>query len=357
MRQRITLMLMMTMAASMAAPLMGQNEPNRARPADPNSNKQLNEATVSSPWLWDAQLVMNAYVNAMVKAYNLTDKQAEYTRELMNQRVKQFLKDYEKDARTLMGEWFEYKAKQELPSPQAAKDFARRAQPLLPILRQEIIEGNMQWRRILNEDQLKKHDKDLEALNATFDNFDKVMTRWSNGDIRPTDVGLPQRNKPFLITKAEDMMGSYVKAFIVRYNLDEGQKRTAESILREARQEVSRYRDSHKDEFSEIDAKLKDLIASNPQGDDEVKRAKEEGRKLTERKAELEKPLNEELFARFKERLETIPTADQRAADEARQKSLNERLTQIRKRAATMPATTRPATTQPAGDTPKAAND
>lgn len=354
MRPRVTLMLMMTLAAVTTAPLMGQNEPNRVRPADQNGTKQLNDATVTSPWLWDAQVVMNAYVNAMAKAYNLTDKQAEYTRELMNQRVKQFLKDYEKDARTLMGEWFEYRARQELPSAQAAKDFARRAQPLIPILRQEIIEGNMQWRRILNEEQLKKHDKDLEALNATFDNFDKVMTRWSNGDIRPTDVGLPQRNRPFFVTKVEDAMGSYVKAFILRYNLDEGQKRTAESILREARQEVSRYRDSHKDEFAEIDAKLKEVTASNPQGDDEVKRIKEEGRKLTERKAELEKPLNEELFARFKERLETIPTADQRATYEAKQKALLEQAERSRKRATTLPAATRPAGTQPAGAAPSA---
>ena len=350
MRQPGSLILVMVIA-SMTSAVLGQAGPSRTKTDTKDAAKQLNDAASGSPWMWDAQTVLNAYVRAMAQAYNLTDKQEEYTRELMNQRVKQFLQDYEKDSRTLLGEYMEYRMRGEVPSAQAAQDFARRAQPLLPILRQEIIDGNMQWRRILNEDQLKKHDKDLESLNQTFDNFDKIMTRWSNGDVRPADVGVPQRNRPFSVTKVEDAMGTYVKNFIVRYNLNEGQIQTANSILREAREEASRYRDSHKEEFALLDTKQKELAASDPKGDEEVKRVKEEGRKLTEKKAELEKPLNEELFARFKERLETIPTTDQRAAYAARQQALKDRLAKLRTQAtSTMPASSRPTSTQPAGD-------
>jgi hypothetical protein len=345
MRRLRFLILAMAMTAG---PLMGQDTPARTKTNEKDATKQWNDATQASPWLWDAQLMINTYVRAMGQAYNLTDKQEEYTRELMNQRVKQFLKDYEKEARTLMGEYFEYRTRAEMPSPQAAREFAQRAQPLLPILRQEIIDGNMQWRRILNEEQLKRHDKDLEGLNQQFDVFDKMMTRWEKGDVRQTDVGIPQRNRPFSVTKVEDAMGTYVKNFIARYGLDDGQSQTANSILREAREEATRYRDSHKEEFAEMDAKQKTLAASDPKGDEEVKRIKEEGRKLTERKAELEKPLNEELFARFKERLETIPTADQRATYEARQKAIKDRLAMLRSRTATtLPAATRPASTRP----------
>jgi hypothetical protein len=353
MRKCVSLVLAAAVGAAMlAGPLFGQNEPNPPKAEPKDAKQQWDEATQASPWFWNAQLMINAYVRAMSQAYKLTDKQEEYTRELMNKRVKQFLKDYEKDSRTLLSEYFEYRMSGEVPSAQAAKEFAKRAQPLVPIIRQEIIDGNMQWRRILNEEQIKLHDRDLEIINRQFDTFDKMMTRWSDGDVRPLDVGIQQRNRPFAVRKIEDAMGDYVRNFIARYNLDESQQQTAQSILREAREEATRYRDSHKDEFTELAAKQKDLTASNPKTEEDVKRAKEEGRKLTERQAELEKPLTEELFSRFKDRLEKIPTTDQRAAYEARQTAIKERLAVLRAKATTMPTTTRPATTRPATSRP-----
>ena len=64
----------------------------------------------------------------------------------------------------------------------------------------------------------------------------------------------------------------------------------------------------------------------------------------------MNKPLNEDLFARFKEHLETIPTADQRAAYEAKQAALREKIAKLRSRmiSTTRPAATRPADTRPA---------
>lgn len=356
MRKLASLVLATAVAVVAAGPLFGQNEPNPPKSEKKDARQQWDEATKDSPWFWNAQLMINAYVGAMSQAYKLTDKQEEYTRELMNKRVKQFLKDYEKDARTLMTEYFEYRMKGEVPSVQAAQEFARRAQPLVPIIRQEIIDGNMQWRRILNEEQRKQHDRDLEIMNLQFDGFDKMMTRWSNGDIRPQDVGIQQRNRPFQVRKVEDAMGDYVRNFIARFDLNEGQQQTAQSILREAREEAARYRDSHKEEFAQLTAKQKELTASDPKSEAEVKQAKQDGRKLTERQAELEKPLNEDLFNRFKERLETIPTADQRAAYDARQAAIKERLAKLRARATTAPATTRPAATHPAAMEPTGAD-
>jgi predicted nuclease with TOPRIM domain len=172
--------------------------------------------------------------------------------------------------------------------------------------------------------------------------------------VHPTDVGIRERNPARNVIKVEDAMGYYVRNFINQYNLDQGQRETAYSILREAREEAGRYRESHKAEFAELEARQKELAASNPDKEEDLKRIKEEGRKLTERRAELEKPLTEELFARFKERLDTIPTADQRAAYEARQTALKERLAKLRQsaRTATLPAGvgTRPAGTQPADE-------
>ena len=175
------------------------------------------------------QTVIDQYVKAMAQNYKLTDKQEEYTRELLNQRVKQFLKDYEKDVRTLLGEYIDYRARGEVPSPEEAKDFARRAQPLIAVIRQEVLDGNMQWRHILNEDQLKMHDRDLELLHQQLDFYEQSMDRWAEGRVGPRDLGLPDRNRPMNVTRIEDTLGIYLKNFIARYNLDEGQQQTAKS--------------------------------------------------------------------------------------------------------------------------------
>src|SRR5690554_1679834 len=69
----------------------------------------LRNATRNSPLFWDVQTVIDEYVRVMAGHYDLSDTQLEYTRQLMNTRVKQFLKDYEKDVRILMGEYQEYR--------------------------------------------------------------------------------------------------------------------------------------------------------------------------------------------------------------------------------------------------------
>lgn len=305
--------------------------------------QKLRDATRSTPLMWDVQTVIDGYIENMVRIYDLSEKQEAYTRELLTQRVKQFLRDYEKDARVLFGEYFEYQSRGEMPSAEAAKEFARRAKPLADAIRQEIMEGNMQWRRILNEQQLKQHDKDLDLMKRQFDAYDKMMTRWSDGQILPSDVGIRQRqiarSVPF-----EDAMEHYVRSFIARYELDKGQQETARSILREAQEEVSRYREAHKTEFEQIAAQLKELTASDPKNDIEAtKRLQAEGRKLTARQAELEKPLHDTVFNRLKTRLEDVPTSDQKARYKARQDALMER---IRKSTTSQPArgSTQPAT-------------
>lgn len=322
---------------------LGQNAPPANGAGNRSAAERLRDATRNSPLFWDVSQVIDGYVKTMARYYNLTEKQEQYTRELMNQRVKQFLKDYEKDVRTLFGEYYEYQLRQQKPTPEAAKDFARRAAPLMEAIRGEIMDGNMQWRRILNEEQLKKHDRDLDLMKQTFDRVEDTFKRWGEGDVRDSDVGIRESTGPRGVMRGEDAMEHYVRNFIAMYNLDDGQKQTAASILREIREEAARYREANKDRLSSIDARFKELAATNPKDDpEEQKRIKEEGRKLDRERIELEKPINEELFNRLKKRLEDIPTADQRNAYKARMDALRARL-EKRRAAMSQPATTRPA--------------
>ena len=83
---------------------------------------------------------------------------------------------------------------------------------------------------------------------------------------RPRHLGLPDRNRPMNVTRIEDTLGIYLKNFIARYNLDEGQQQTAKSILRESREEATGYRESHKQEFAELEANKRSWRPAIPRG-------------------------------------------------------------------------------------------
>jgi len=328
-----------------------QSRPADNKPGLAETAQKLRDAARKSPLIWDVQTFLDGYIAHMARYYDLNEKQEQYTRELLTQRVKQFLKEYEKDARLLFAEYYDYQVRGEMPTPEAAREFARRAIPLADAIRREIMEGNMQWRKILNEEQLKKHDTDLELMNRQFEAYNVMMQRWADGRVQPSDVGIRETVVPRSIN-LEDAMTYYVRNFISRFDLDKGQQETAQSVLREAKEEARRYREAHKDEFEEIDRQLKVLTASEPKNDlEELKRVQAEGRKLTARKAELERPLSTDVFNRLKARLDDIPTADQRARHNARQEAL---LARLRGQGSTRPAgATRPAVpaTHPAGET------
>ena len=74
-------------------------------------------AISGSPLFWNIDKVLDLYVGHVTRYYNLNDAQEIYTRKLLTSKVKRFLKDYEKDVRSLAGEMLDYQFKRELPPP------------------------------------------------------------------------------------------------------------------------------------------------------------------------------------------------------------------------------------------------
>jgi hypothetical protein len=301
-----------------------------------------------SPLTWQVEPILDRYVAHVGRYYNLTPDQEEYTRQLLNQRVKRFLDSYEEDLRSLLAEYTAYQVNRELPSPEAAKDLARRAGPLVAAIKKEILDGNMQWREILDEEQRKLHDRDLELMDKQFETFEDRMQRWSEGKPEPQD--LPGRRgatpEPGSVRKPEDVWAYRVRTFIRDYNLDPGQQETAHSILRELREEAQRYREKHQEEFDELETKFREISQSTPKTDPEDRmKAQEQIRQYKERLNELEKPNVEGLRKQLLNRLEKIPTEDQRRRRHEHHEKLHAR---SRSNNRTDSGTTRPAMTRPA---------
>lgn len=289
---------------------------------DPSGNTQ---GADNNPMGWQVDSLMKHAVNQIARQYNLDEKQQEYTQKLMTQRVKAFLQNNERDLRILFSEWWDYQLGGQTPPPEAAKDFARRAAPLFAAMHAEIVDGNLKWREILNDDQRKLHDRDLEGIDKAFEQYDKQFQRWGRGEFQPGDFGSRVSSQPRPIMKSEDAWQYYVRHFIQDYRLDEGQQQSAYSALRRMREEAAAYRDAHKQEFAELEAKYSKLAEAAPKTDpEELEKAKRARKELDGRRERLEREISTNMFERLKKELDGIPRADQRKAFEQRQVNLKE---------------------------------
>ncbi len=316
---------------------------------------QPERRSVARQSFWNPEMMMDLYVRVLTRQYNLTPDQEEYTRKLLTKRVREFLKVHETDLRTLMYEMLEFQQKRQLPPAETARQWAEMGKPIFRDARKAILDGNKEWREVLDEKQRARHDQDLELLNRQFKIMEERLDRWGRGDIQPADFRPAGSNPsqiggepPWTDAKPEDTWEMYLRSFAVRYNLDAAQKETAQSVLRECRERCAAYREKHKAEFDEFEAKMKELRESRSKEGADKETLAAAARTLDElraKKVELEKPISQGIFSEFKRRLDQIPTKDQRAAyeqrEQARREALRER--QDDKKASELPTSTRPA--------------
>ena len=276
------------------------------------------------PLMWSVESILDSYVSQMTRYYNLTDDQREYTRQLLTQRVKRFLSQYETDVRSLFTEYWYLQSRGEAPTVEEAKDLARRGGPLISAIKKEILDGNQKWREILDENQRKIHDRDLEQMGKTFDDLQERVERWSKGDVRPTDVGksgVSRRPRPVPSRtpgSSESIRSSSSTS------LDAGQQETARSIMRELREEASRYREEISGQVHRPERQAQgDLRAPKPRPiPKRRRRLQRTSRRSPRRLNTLERPIREDLFKQLLVRLERIPTEDQRRVRKERQERL-----------------------------------
>lgn len=300
-----------------------------------------------SPLGWDIDPIMELYVSSISRHYNLDESQRRYTQALLTRRVKGFLQDYEKDVRDVMAEFMNYQIGQRIPPPEVAKEFAQRAEPLIEAMKHEIYEGNRIWRQVLNEQQKQIHDRDLKQMDQFFENINKQLDNWSQGKVEPLNqTGRPTVSRPQMLNP-EDAWDYYVNSFVYRYGLDQGQRETAFSILRELKDEARRLRETRAPDFERIENQRKELNEQLTKQDSAnlVEQYQKKMLELNADKQKLEVPIRG-LFDKLKARLETIPNADQRRAYNMRMADLK-KFVEERRSSETQPA----AETQPASET------
>jgi len=301
--------------------------------------------TAGPAWSWNIEGVLDWYVGHVTRYYNLTEAQETYTRGLLTSRTKSFLQDYEKDVRSIAGDIIDYQRRRQLPPPEIAMEWAKNGTPLFKAIRKEILDGNELWRKVLDDDQRRQHDRDMEEMKKNFDTFEQTLKRWSRGEVSSKDFGWKDIGKKPPSIPPEDAWTFFVRKFIRDYNLNPSQSESAYSVLRIMQKRAGAYREKYKNEFDRTKNRLSELHGTKPQADpDALEAYQNEIRKLNKRQADLIKPISK-MFPELKHELEKIPTSEQRKAYEAPRKKL--RALYGPKKPATKPAQSQPVTSKP----------
>lgn len=282
----------------------------------------------NDPMLWNVDRMMEDAVQQISKRYNLNSEQEKYTRLMLTQRVRAFLKDHEADVRSLLKEQLDWKLRFKDATSVSMQNWALRAGPLYEKAMQAILDGNKEWGEILSDEQRKIHVGDLNQMNVNFDNVRVMLRRWEEGKGDPREVGSPSQpdksgdkgeTRPpppppptWQERKIEDMWETYVIRFIQIYGLDEKQANAAHSIKRETQGEAAKYRESKKADFDAMFA----MGGSDP-------RKPANSEEIRKRKQALERPIRE-MFGKMTGRLDGLLSQAQRESAKPEDKDLLE---------------------------------
>lgn len=312
-------------------------KPKIADPAKSNSTQPAAQAPTAKthpndPMLWDAEQMMEEAVQQISARYKLTAPQEDYTRLLLKKRVREFLDQYESEVRELLQESIDIRLGRKDSDPAALMKWAIRAMPVYDAAKNAILDGNNEWRAILDEEQIKTHDLDLRLMAANFEGVTGTLRQWEKGEGRLAVAGgsaggAAQQSGgitgPGALARRpeiEDSWIAYVERFINVYKLDDAKRIAArEKIHKEQLEKAKQYREANKEKFRKIDEEREKIGPEHP-----VEVRMRMIRETDQKRRDLEAPIHR-LFIDLTRRLDTLPSSKQRAAvTEADRKSLDE---------------------------------
>lgn len=154
---------------------------NAARAQDPPREPREPGAGYSAI-IDNIDLLIDNYSRFLARQYNLNDEQNGITRELLRERAYKFLNKHEEELRGLVDRMFEVRTGGAM-TPDELVEWGRRAAPLYEEAKQAIVEGNNDWRQILNEEQKKTHDQVLQQMQESFATTEEQLERIVSGQM------------------------------------------------------------------------------------------------------------------------------------------------------------------------------
>lgn len=310
--QQLPPVLRLTISAVLAAAAAAQAQP--ASQADVQRSQNFMS-------MWNPQVMIDQSVRQAVRRYSLNSDQEQIARKMTTDGVNAFLDKHEEEVRSLVRDAIAARMARTPPTPEQVQEWTRRAMPLFEEAQKEILNGNQKFRDVLSDEQKKTFDSDQRILRQQLVSTRERLDRWAEGKFNPDTDWLTPRprptTRPARPTQEDlDRWDLYVRGFISRYKLDAPQTRQAMAILSDSRNRATEYWFSRKAEIEAAGQRVKEL-----QGDPARQDQAAAARKQLD---DLNRPIDQ-LYAEMQERLNAIPTDDQRKAYEAEAQARRDR--------------------------------
>jgi hypothetical protein len=283
--------------------------------------------------LWPSPTQMDQFLRRWAQdighRHELNETQKVKVEEAVVKRWSTFLDNNRGQIQPLVNEFIELRMGVEPPSKQRVQDWAKRATPVFEQFRGQLEQGKAEVREILDPLQRAKFDVEAMAYGAMMTSTEQRLKKWESGEFDAREFWQPtpsqrremrqERDRQRVDRKAGaagakpdqrerdhielelEVWDQYVEQFIRLYDLDEAQRTTALSCLSELKQRALAHRDHRKEDIAKLEKRIK-----------EHKGSEEDLAEIKKQLAELYGPIDD-MFGELKRRLESIPTAEQRA--------------------------------------------
>lgn len=334
----VSLMIVSHLSAQSGAP----SEDRGADRGTPGTDEVASESQVGgaeaeaaselSEGLWPSRsllrLALTRFVDDACDRYELDEDQREALRDRLVGQWVEYLSEHRAELQPLLNEFLEMRLDLEPPSPERVKGWAERAIPAFEDVRGEMERSWGAFREVLTPVQRAKFEVELLGARAGLGYAGERLTRWREGSFEQYEVWEPREREAQREARAErrhrraerreqieketkgegpdqieqelDRWDRYVADFVSRYQLDEGQRSAALSLLSEIKRRAKDHRERYRDDIVQLERRIERGL----EGDDEREAIKNE-------LVRLYGPVDE-LFAELEQRLEPIPTERQR---------------------------------------------
>jgi len=305
-------------------------------PSPPPQRPEESDSKESAEGLWPSpkllELMLARWAETVSDELDLDTSQRGRVREAVTKRWGKFLEENRGRIQPLVNEYLELRMELVPPDKQRVQAWAERAMPVFAGLRQELDGTVEEVRGLVDPQRRAKFELQALELGVGLEVAEQKLQQWRSGAFDegqfwiPTNAKLRDewaRNRHEEAEKAREgvrrqIVGAdtdqvaaeldgwerYVAEFMDYYDLKEGQRDAARSVLSELKERALAHRDSR---HEEIDA-LERRIRANTGTEGEIAEIKAS-------LVELYGPIDE-MFRELKARLEAIPTSAQRTARE-----------------------------------------
>lgn len=156
-----------------------------------NSHAQEGGAGYSAI-LDNIDLLIDNYCRFVGRQYNLDEEQYAYTQQMLRDRAYKFLDRNDETLRRLVDRMFDVRTGGEM-SQKDLVSWGMAAKPLYDEAKALIIDGNVEWREILNEEQRRIHDEVLVQMYESFETTEAQLELIVSGQMTVEEFRNPRR--------------------------------------------------------------------------------------------------------------------------------------------------------------------